>query len=437
MRPFSTFNISRFEWNPNTYEAKFHYSFDESESFTEVINFSPLKEKSEFPIVKNDENELKQLLAHLHLALGVSYYKLFPTKEILVHTLDLTQEQKRFWNNFYIKGLGEFFYRNQINPEWLAEFASVKDAPNYPKKIFMQSHKSLVLFGGGKDSLVTVELLKSQGQTFDLFSFWNDFPLHQIAQIPTEKKRLIIKRTLDLDQIKKLLNQGYYNGHLPITGIISFVSLVVSYLYGYDATITSLEKSADEGNTFYHGLEINHQRSKSSEFEQDFQNYVHQRISEDFSSYSLLRKRYEIRIIQEFCKYPKYFYNFSSCNRNFHQSWSKLARDKLWCWECPKCAFIYTMMRAFLGKEEVIQIFGKDLFDAGELVELFSELMGISGIKPFECVGTNEEMLLGLWLCYLKNPQENSKIMLLFREKVMTKMEESDFLALQKKLLAN
>ena len=69
------------------------------------------------------------------------------------------------------------------------------------------------------------------------------------------------------------------------------------------------------------------------------------------------------------------------------------------------------MMRAFLGKEEVIQIFGKDLFDAGELVELFSELMGISGIKPFECVGTNEEMLLGLWLSYLKNPQENSKIM--------------------------
>ena len=95
------------------------------------------------------------------------------------------------------------------------------------------------------------------------------------------------------------------------------------------------------------------------------------------------------------------------------------------------------MMRAFLDKEEVIQIFGKDLFDAGELVELFSELMGISGIKPFECVGTNEEMLLGLWLCYLKNPQENSKIMLLFREKVMTKMKESDFLALQKKLLAN
>ena len=117
MRPFSTFNISHFEWNPNTYEAKLHYSFDESESFTEVINFSPLKEKSEFPIVKNDENELKQLLAHLHLALGVSYYKLFPTKEILVHTLDLTQEQKRFWNNFYIKGLGEFFYKNQINPE--------------------------------------------------------------------------------------------------------------------------------------------------------------------------------------------------------------------------------------------------------------------------------------------------------------------------------
>ncbi len=299
----------------------------------------------------------------------------------------------------------------------------------------MKADKSLVLFGGGKDSLVTVELLKKDGQNFDLFSFGKNYPLHQLAQLPTGKKRLILTRELDLPQIQKLLAEGYYNGHLPITGIISFVSLVVAYLYAYDAVVSSLEKSADEGNTEYCEMEINHQWSKSSEFEQSFQNYVHTFISEDFRSYSPLRKRYEIRIVQEFCKYPQYFESFSSCNRNFHQLDSKLTGEQLWCGVCPKCAFIYTMLRAFLGKEKTNQIFARDLFVDEGLIPLFEELLGISGIKPFECVGTNEEMILAFWLIFKQEGEENSVMMRLFREHILPQMQSSDFEALEKKLL--
>lgn len=331
MIPFSQFIISSFERDSESLIAKFHYSFDDQERFTEIINFSPLKDKAEFPILRTDKNQIFQLLAHLHIALGVSYYKLFPTKDIVVQTSYLNEEQKVFWNQFYLKGLGEFFYQNQLDPRGLAQFSSSEQAPRYEQKIAMKSEKSLVLFGGGKDSLVTVELLKKQGQDFDLFSFGKEYSLHEIAQRPTKKKRLILMRELDLQQIKKLLAEGYYNGHLPITGIISFVSVVVAYLYGYKAVITSLEKSADEGNTYYCDMEINHQWSKSSEFEQSFQNYVQKYISEDFSVFSPLRKRYEIRIVKEFCQYPQYFHHFSSCNRNFHLTGSKLIGEQLWC----------------------------------------------------------------------------------------------------------
>lgn len=147
----------------------------------------------------------------------------------------------------------------------------------------------------------------------------------------TGQKRLIIQRELDLPQLKNLVEKGYYNGHVPITGTICFVSLVVAYLYGYQTVVTSLEKSADEENTTYCGMDINHQRSKSLEFEQLFQSYVKKRISKDFSISSPLRKRYEIRIIQEFCHYPQYFYHFSSCNRNFHQTGSQLTKKQLRC----------------------------------------------------------------------------------------------------------
>ncbi|PZM86628.1 MAG: hypothetical protein DLD55_05210 [candidate division SR1 bacterium] len=436
MKTFSEFVISSFEWDEELLLARFHFHFDEQEYFMEEIAFRPLKNEAEFPLRPYGKDQLFQLLSHLHIALGVSYYKLFPTKTIRVESLALNAAQKAFWNEFYLKGLGEFFYQNQLDPRGLAQFESSPEAPHFEEKIKMKADKSLVLFGGGKDSLVTVELLKKEGQDFDLFSFGKEYPLHQLAQAPTGKKRLILERKLDLQQLKKMLAEGYYNGHLPITGIISFVSLVIAYLYGYKAVITSLEKSADEGNTEYCEMEINHQWSKSSEFEQAFQRYVQDFISEDFRSYSPLRKWYEIRIVQEFCKYPQYFEAFSSCNRNFHQTGSKLTGEQLWCGICPKCAFLYTMLRAFLGKEKTNQIFARDLFADEGLVRLFEELLGISGIKPFECVGTNEEMLLAFWLIFEREGKADSVMMQLFKERILPVMERSAFEALAEKLLA-
>lgn len=437
MQSFSQFIISFFERDGETLVARFHYAFDEKEKFTETIDFSPLKNRSDFPLIRTDKNQIFQLLSHLHIALGVSYYKLFPTKEILVQSSTLHEEQKHFWNEFYLEGLGEFFYQNQLDPKGLAQFKSADGAPQYLEHIDLRAGKLLVLFGGGKDSLVTVELFRKEGKNFDLFSFGKDYPLHQLAQVPTGQKRLIISRQLDLPQIQKLLEQGYYNGHVPITGAICFVSLLIAYLYGYQAVVTSLEKSANEGNTTYCDMEINHQWSKSLAFEQAFQTYVHQWISSDFRIFSPLRKWYEIRIVQEFAQYPQYFHHFSSCNRNFHLSGSKLTGEQLRCWKCPKCAFVYTMMRAFLPREQVVEMFGRDLFADSDLVALFEELLGISGIKPFECVGTNEEMILAFWLAYQKNPDEMTVMIQLFKEKILTQMQESDFLLLQKKLLAD
>ena len=434
MKPFNQFIISNYSWDPESLTASFYYSFDNEEQFVEKIDFSQLKNAGNFPILRNNEDEISQILSHLHIALWVSYYKLYPTKEIIVESSYLTEKQKNFWNIFYLKWLGEFFYRNQLDPRGLAVFQSQENAPRFNTKISLKAEKSLVLFGGWKDSLVTVELLKQQGEDFDLFSFWKEFPLHEVAAEPTHKKRLIIKRSLDLEQIKKLLEQGYYNWHLPITGIISFVTIMVSYLYWYKAAVTSLEKSADEWNTVYCDMEINHQWSKSSEFEKLFKEYVVENISNDFSIYSLLRNWYEIKVVKEFSKYPQYFYSFSSCNRNFHLTGSKLTWDDLWCWVCPKCWFVYTMLRAFLWKEKVNDIFNKDLFEDENLIPLFNELLGIDWIKPFECVGTNEEMVLAFWLILQNEPNCNSKIMDIYKEKIVSKMKVEDFKALRTKL---
>ena len=437
MKPFSRFIISHFEWDRNTLEAKFHYAFDDQEHFSETINFSPLKNTSDFPLINQDTEAIHQLLSHLHIALGVSYYKLYPTAEIIVETIPLSDTMKDFWHNFYIKGLGEFFYRNQINPSGLAQFLCTENSQEKTSSALEYSaEKVLILFGWGKDSLVSVELTKQKNLSFDLFSFGKEYPLHQLAQEPTWANRLIIQRILDLPQIQKLLAEGYYNGHLPITGIICFVTAVISYLYGYKSVITSLEKSADFWNTEYHGLNINHQRSKSSEFEESFRNYAQTYLLKKFECKSLIRNRYEIKVVQEFSKYPQYFHAFSSCNRNFHiTTCTKLTGDQLRCWECPKYAFVYTMLRAFIEKSEVNDIFWADLFEKVDLIPLFKELLWIEGIKPFECVGTNEEMTLALWIISKKEKKSDSPIMELFEEKVKSRMTDSDFNLLEKKLL--
>lgn len=89
-----------------------------------------------------------------------------------------------------------------------------------------------------------------------------------------------------------------------------------------------------------------------------------------------------------------------------------------------------------MPRAEVIQIFDRDLFAEKELLPLFESLLGIQGIKPFECVGTNEEMLLALWMTIQKNQKDSAPVLQRFRNKVLPYMKDSDFLILKKKLLS-
>lgn len=185
MQSFSEFKISHFEWDETSLVARFHYNFDAQEFFVEEICFAAGDKAIAFPLKNQNPDQISHFLRHIHIALGVSYYKLYPTKTICVNTFQLSEAQKAFWHAFYIKGLGEFFYRNELDPRGLGNFISNNNAAPATKPLKLQEGKNLVLFGGGKDSLVSVELLKKSGQDFDLFSFGKDYPLHQLAQAPT------------------------------------------------------------------------------------------------------------------------------------------------------------------------------------------------------------------------------------------------------------
>lgn len=431
MKIFKNFYFTWYDFDYTTLKASFSYSFDHEVNFTETIDFAcpGFRQKT-----KIDPDVINTLLFHLSLAIGISYYKLYPTKDLIIETGSINKDQQNFWKTFYIQWLGEFFYTNKLSPKGFIHF--VNWTKNIPQKLFSSNSRiPMIALGWGKDSLVSVETIKKLHIPFYTSTFGKDYYLHKVVGDKIWAPRLIMKRTIDA-KLFEMNTQGYYNGHVPISWIIAFVLVTAAYLYEYTSIIMSNEKSANEGNTVLDGIEINHQRSKSYQFESDFSQYIKNYLSPDVKYFSLLRGMYEIAIAKNFAQYDQYFDVFSSCNNNFKIIESNKTTAHRRCGICPKCAFVYTMMRPFLTDQNTQRIFGQELYENKKLLPLYKELLGISGIKPFECVGTNEEVIYAMYLYYekIKNIPQIPPIMELFKDKILPKLSADDLLLLEKKL---
>lgn len=339
--------------------------------------------------------ELDLFLVPLFLVSGISYYKLyFPNKISL--PFELNKDQAEFWNTLYLKGLGEFIFKNNLDPKDIAKFPFKKDFKI--NKTLRLNTKDVVMLGigGGKDSIVAAELLRENN--FKTTSFLletqkaddvTDVVIRQIGN-PVIK----IKRNLDPKIFEQ--HEGSYNGHVPISAIIAFYGILSSALYENKYFAVGNGSSANIENITYKGLVINHQWSKTTEFEEMIQSYTKKYITPDIIYFSILRQFKEIRIVKLFSKYKKYFPTFTSCNKNFVIS--KERQDTLWCGKCPKCAFIFLMLSAFNSKEDVLNIFKKNLLDDEDNINLYKDLLGYGSMKPFDCVGSFEESQAALYL---------------------------------------
>ncbi len=381
-------------------EVLFHFGFrgEKNIDFTEKVSFPPVA--NQIP-----QALLKSLLDNLMLILGISYWKLYCPKEIVIENNFLNKEQAEFWNTVYTKGLGEFFYKNKIDFRELINFPYVEglkaksiDSP--------RSNRSLLGIGGGKDSIVVAEILKEANREFDMFTL--SFPLQvEVARV-IGGKVINIKREIDSKLLELNKQKGTYNGHIPVSVIYAFLGLMSAIFYAYNSVIVGNEKSANYGNVEYLGEIINHQWSKSEEFEKLFNEYVRRFITPDIAYSSPLRNMTELQVVKKFVNYPKYFRAFSSCNKNFkigkshlggvvkrHLRGDRMGSSEVlgkWCGECPKCLFVFICLAAFLPKKEVLDIFGKNLLEDESLIPLFEELIGVRNFKPFECVGTPQEV---------------------------------------------
>jgi UDP-N-acetyl-alpha-D-muramoyl-L-alanyl-L-glutamate epimerase len=386
---FATFRFVGYEWDAEAATARLRYALDDRLGFTEEIEFPG----AVTPADPARREALDACLWLLHLAAGVSYYKTAAPPRIDVETGSLSPSQAAFLDRLYVHGLAEFAWRNAIDLRDRVRFPHGGGAaPGRRPADVSLARRTLVPVGGGKDSAVTLEALRTAGGPVASFSVGLAAPIAATVAVAgtehVQARRRIAPALLEANAA------GALNGHVPVTAIVSSIAVTAAVLHDFDAVAMSNERSASVGSLDWDGLEVNHQWSKGIEFERDLISLLGSSVVRGVEWFSFLRPLSELAIAREFARLEAYHPVFTSCNTAFRLSPER--RSTGWCGDCPKCRFVFLILAPFVSREQVVEIFGRDLLDAPDQLEGFMALIGFEADKPFECVGEVEESAAAL-----------------------------------------
>jgi len=323
------------------------------------------------------------------LLAGVSYYKTAAPPVVDVGETPLTDAEHAFLREFYLQGLGEFAYRNSLDltPLRLEARRAPDRAAAAPAGAPAPARRALVPFGGGIDSIVTVEQVKPRADAA-LFVVSRPADRFDAIEQPAAVTGLpVIRAEREIDpQLLRSAELGFRNGHVPVTGILSAIAVLAAVLDGRDAVVMSNEWSASVPTLEHAGRPVNHQYSKSEEFEAACRGVLAASTAPMPEYFSWLRDRTELWVGRQFAALEPYHASFRSCNKAFYTD--RARRLDHWCGQCDKCCFIDLILAPFLPAAALRRIFavtGEPLGDPS-LAGKFRSLLG-AGAKPFECVG--------------------------------------------------
>ncbi|MGC4110449.1 MAG: hypothetical protein QM747_08530 [Nocardioides sp.] len=347
----------------------------------------------------------------LFLLAGVSYYKTRAARVIHGPDDGLTRREQDFLHDYYVSGLAEFSYRTGVDVGDLR----IESTTREPLRATASTREGspLIPFGGGIDSVVVVEQAKHDLADGALFvSNASDVPF-----VPIEETALItglpvrrVRRHLDPKVLRSKEN-GYLNGHVPVTGILSAAAVLTAVAHGHDRVVMSNEHSASEPTELLaNGVRVNHQWSKGIEFESGFRELLQESVAGvDF--YSALRPYSELWVSRRFAELSEYHLAFRSCNRAFHIDAG--ARLATWCGHCDKCCFIDLILAPYLSPEQLQAIFrGHEPLANAELLDVFHSLLGQPGVaKPLECVGDEGECRTAVVLAAARPDRADNEVL--------------------------
>jgi len=326
------------------------------------------------------------------LLAGLSYYKAGAATTIDLGTTPISQAGRALLRAAVTDGLGEFAYRNALD---LTDVDIIGGVRTSPVEVSLDETSVLTPFGGGIDSIVTVMNL-NENITQKLFVMSPPSglfePLEAAAAI-TQKS--IVRATRSLDPQILTTDPDVFNGHVPVTAMVTLLAAIAAVADGSGGVVMSNEHSASVPNLSVAGREVNHQWSKSLVAEELIAVAVAERIGSQFTVASFLRDRSELWVARAFSELRQYHAVFRSCNRAFAQDPAR--RSATWCANCDKCLFIALILAPFMTRAELAGIFDAEPLAHPDLTSQLTALVGQgSQRKPFECVGDPDECSVAL-----------------------------------------
>ncbi len=394
------------------FSVSFVYRVDTNEtSFT-------LSEEIRMPIALPDNPTIDRHLRALHIALGISYYKTFLPPKI-DHAYSMEAAEAAFWNDVFKNGLGEFLYKNNRSAKDIAQFSAQHGSiePDAVDSVTWQS-RVLLGIGGGKDSIVAGELLKELAlpvSGFVLATGTNRGQAQAVADV-MRVELLVIERKLDPQILEMNKLDGALNGHIPISLIFALSGCLLAAARGDKYVVVANESSASIPHVEHEGMEVNHQWSKSLEFETSFQQFVTRYLSEHLVYFSAVRPLTSIAVAKMFAHFPAYLPVFTSDNAHFKINGEAAAHPR-WGLMSAKSLSSYILLAPWVEKATLDEAFGRNFLDVPELENLFYNLLGKGDETILDCVGTPHELRLSLSLIAAKEMHNDSVLMQKAREK--------------------
>ena len=338
-------------------------------------------------VADSDRDRIDGILSLLHWVAGVSYFKTAVPGSVEFDGGTPPAAVAALLEALYSEGLGEFAFTNDLPALPRPVFAGDGGEAPSPAPPAAAPDSTLVPIGGGKDSLVALEIVRRAGKREPaLFSVGDAGPIARTAAV-AGLEHLVVRRRLD-PQLVELNRRGALNGHVPITAIVSCVAVLTAALRGFDAVAMANERSASQGNVSWGGIEVNHQFSKGARAEALLRAALAE-LGAGVDLFSVLRPASELAIARAFARLPEYHDDFSSCNANFRLDAAGPAPR--WCCDCPKCRFVFLVLAPFSDPAHLRDVFGRDLLDDEGQFDGFALLAASGGLKPFECVGEEQE----------------------------------------------
>lgn len=387
-----------YHFDEKTKRAVFRYQ-NNGFHFTETIDFGDI-----IPAPNYNPKALEEALFLAFIAVGTSYYKAFPTEHVRFATdTTLTPFQAEYFTNVYQEGLSQLAYEAGLTRDNLATFTSSRDEWATEVQAGRDSDW-LLMQSGGKDSILTAAVLREKNYHFDGWHIGsrNGHPLVIDRVVP---KVYEARREIDIAQLQAAQAR---NWHIPITAIVTTYAIIEAILLGKNGVIVSVAHEGEEPHAMIDDLPVNHQWSKTWQAEQLLAEYVERYIMKGFRVGSILRSQSELRVAELFVEkaWANFGHHFTSCNiGNYKQGHAN--EQLLWCGDCSKCLNSFLLFAPFVEPEELKQVIGQgeNLLQKPSLQGYLKGLLGLEGIKPFECVGEIDELRAAYHMAVKRWPQ--------------------------------